>query len=57
MVKLESPRQGLRVPPGNWLTVFGASSDAAVLVLASHVYAESDYLRDYDAFLAFKGLR
>ena len=32
----------------------GFSSGAVCLVLTSHPYDESDYIRDYDQFLEFK---
>lgn len=33
--------------------MFDFSSDAVLMVLASELYDESDYIRDYDEFLAF----
>jgi acetyltransferase-like isoleucine patch superfamily enzyme/dTDP-4-dehydrorhamnose 3,5-epimerase-like enzyme len=50
--RLDSPRVGLHVPPGVWATQYNYSSDGALLVLASAPYDASDYIRDYDEFLA-----
>ena len=33
--------------------MFDFSPDAVLLVLASELYDESDYIRDYDEFLQF----
>ena len=35
-----------------WCSQCRYSSDAMLLVLASHVYDAHDYIRDYDEFLA-----
>lgn len=50
-VILDQPHQGLYVGPGVWHEMFDFSPDAVLLVLASQVYQESDYLRDYGEFL------
>lgn len=36
-----------------WREMFDFSSDAVLLVLASELYDESDYIRNYDDFLEF----
>ena len=36
-----------------WREMFDFSSDAVLMVLASELYDESDYIRDYDEFLEF----
>jgi dTDP-4-dehydrorhamnose 3,5-epimerase-like enzyme len=41
---------GLYVPPMIWREMDNFSSGSVGLVLASHVYDESDYYRDHDAF-------
>ena len=33
--------------------MFDFSSDAVLLVLASELYDETDYIRDYDEFIKF----
>jgi UDP-2-acetamido-3-amino-2,3-dideoxy-glucuronate N-acetyltransferase len=50
--RLDSPQLGLHIPPGVWATQYGYSSDATLLVLASDHYDSTDYIRDYDDFLA-----
>ena len=50
-ILLEKPYEGLYVPPGMWREMFDFSKDAVLMVLASEVYDESDYIRDYDEFL------
>jgi len=47
--RLEDPGVGLYVPPCAWHTM-QYSHTAVQLVLASRLYAEDDYIRDYDAF-------
>ena len=49
---LDSPDVGLYLPPLIWGIQTGHSPDCLMLVLASEVYDEADYLRNYDAFMA-----
>jgi hypothetical protein len=51
---LNRPYQGLLVVPGIWRTLDDFSSGAVCLVLASHGYAEEDYIRDYNEFVKYK---
>ncbi len=51
---LNQPFRGLHIPPGIWASEVNFSSGAICLVLASHKYDESDYLRVYKEFLEFK---
>lgn len=51
---LNHPYQGLLVVPGIWRTLDDFSSGAVCLVLASHLYSEEDYLRDYQDFINYK---
>ena len=53
VVPLNSPSEGLYVGPGMWREMFDFSPDAVLLVLASELYNESDYIRDYDGFLEY----
>ena len=50
-VQLNQPYRGLHIPPGIWASEINFSSGAICLVLASHEYDESDYIRDYEEFL------
>ena len=49
--RLDHPTIGVHVPPMVWATQFKHTSDAMLLVLASHRYDPGDYIRDYADFL------
>lgn len=51
---LNKPNIGLHLPKGIWRELENFSSGAVCLVLASDVFEESDYIRDYDVFLNSK---
>lgn len=51
---LNRPYQGLLVVPGIWRDLDDFSSGSVCMVLASHVYDEEDYIRDYEEFLEYK---
>lgn len=51
---LNRPYQGLYIVPGIWRTLDDFSSGAVCLVLASAKYKETDYIRDYPKFKAYK---
>ena len=53
-VVLNRPYYGLHIPPGIWAAEKGFSSGAICLVLASHLYDEKDYIRNYNNFLKSK---
>ena len=53
-VLLNRPFYGLHIPPGIWAAEQGFSSGSICLVLASHVYDENDYIRDYQEFVKYK---
>ena len=53
--RLDWPNKGLLVEGMVWHTMEEFSKDAVLLVLASEQYDESDYIRDYDAFLKESG--
>lgn len=48
---LNHPWQGLLIQPNTWRTLEDFSSGAVCLCLASDVYKEDDYIRDYEEFL------
>jgi acetyltransferase-like isoleucine patch superfamily enzyme len=50
-VLLDSPNLGVYLPPGVWSVQYKHSSDAILLVFASHFYDPADYIRDYSEFL------
>jgi len=51
---LNQPFMGLHIPPGIWAQEQNFSSGSICLVLASHLYDESDYIRDYDEYLKYR---
>jgi dTDP-4-dehydrorhamnose 3,5-epimerase-like enzyme len=52
-VSLERPYEGLYVANNMWREMYNFSEDAVLLVLASEMYQEEDYIRDYEEFLAW----
>lgn len=52
-VYLEKPYEGLYVPNNMWREMYDFSPDAVLMCLASEVYNEDDYIRDYQQFLDF----
>jgi dTDP-4-dehydrorhamnose 3,5-epimerase-like enzyme len=53
-VLLNRPDLGLHVPPMVWTTEYEYSADAVLLVLASELYREADYIRDLNEYLALR---
>lgn len=49
---LNRSHYGLYVTPLTWREIDNFSSSSVCLVLASAVYSESDYYRDYESFLS-----
>jgi hypothetical protein len=50
-VHLNRSYMGLYLPPMTWRELDNFSSGSVCMVLASEVYAESDYLRDYSEYM------
>lgn len=50
-VTLNKPDKGLLIKKNTWREIENFSSGAVCLVLASAVYDEEDYIRDFDDFL------
>nr|WP_315141672.1 FdtA/QdtA family cupin domain-containing protein [uncultured Flavobacterium sp.] len=51
---LNKPNLGLHITNGIWRELQNFSSGAVCLVVASDVFDESDYIRDYDEFFKLK---
>jgi hypothetical protein len=51
-IHLNRPWKGLHIPPMIWASEVNFDPGSVCLVLASEVYDESDYIRDYAEFLA-----
>lgn len=54
-VHLNRPWTGLHVPPMIWASEVNFDAGSVCLVLASDLYDEADYIRDYDDFLRAVG--
>jgi hypothetical protein len=54
-VVLSRPDRGLYIPPLTWGSQYQFSSDAVLLVLASHEYDDKDYIREYGLFVSVVG--
>ena len=52
-IQLDSPKFGLLIPNGVWGIQYKFSKDAVLLVYASEIYNEFDYIREYDAFIEY----
>lgn len=52
-VLLDSPNKGLFIESAVWREMFDFSNDAVLMVLASELYDESDYIRNYDDFIEY----
>jgi dTDP-4-dehydrorhamnose 3,5-epimerase-like enzyme len=47
---LNRPHYGLYIPPGLWREIDNFSSNSVLLALASDIYIEKDYIRDFEVF-------
>jgi dTDP-4-dehydrorhamnose 3,5-epimerase-like enzyme len=52
-VLLDKPNKGLIIESNIWREMFDFSEDAVLMVVASELYDESDYIRNYDDFIAY----
>ena len=52
-ITLNRANKGVLKPPGLWRTMHNFTTGTVVLALASHLYEEEDYIRDYDEFLEY----
>lgn len=52
---LDDPAQGLLIESCIWREMYDFSEDCVLMVLANHLYDESDYIRNYDVFLNHYG--
>ena len=53
-ITLNKPNKGLLIKPGIWRSLENFSSGSVCLVIASEVFDEEDYIRDYQEFVLFK---
>ena len=54
VITLNKPNFGLLIPKGIWRELQNFSSGSVCLVLASEVFDEADYIRDFENFKLFK---
>lgn len=54
IITLNRPNVGLLISTGVWRELQNFSSGSVCLVLASAVFEEEDYIRDFDEFVSFK---
>lgn len=50
VVELSDPSEGLYIGPHVWREMFDFSPGSTLLVLASDIYNESDYIRDFNEY-------
>ncbi len=53
-VKLDNPQKALYFNKGVWCELSNFAEDTIILALSSHIYYESEYIRNYDDFLKSK---
>lgn len=53
IITLNKPYEGLLINPGIWRELQNFSSGSVCLVVASEVYLEDDYIRDFDEFVNY----
>jgi dTDP-4-dehydrorhamnose 3,5-epimerase-like enzyme len=53
-ITLNKPNKGLLIPTEIWRELENFSSGAVCLVLASDIFDEDDYIRDFDMFKEYK---
>jgi hypothetical protein len=54
IVTLNKPFEGLLINQGIWRELNNFSSGSVCLVIASAVFDEDDYIRDFDEFVVYK---
>lgn len=52
VIELNQPGMGLYLPAMVWKDMYDFSADSVLLVMASRHYDETEYIRDYDAYIA-----
>ena len=52
-ITLDKPYEGLFITSNIWREMYDFSEDAVLMVLASELYDESDYIRNYDEFIKY----
>jgi dTDP-4-dehydrorhamnose 3,5-epimerase-like enzyme len=55
IMKLENRNEGIHLKKLIWHEMFNFSADCVLMVLASDLYCEEDYIRKYEEFLNYIG--
>lgn len=53
IIVLNSPNKGLYIEADMWREMYDFTEDAVLMVVASELYDEADYIRNYDEFLTY----
>jgi len=56
IIHLNRASSGVYIQPGIWASEINFSSGSVCLVLASHLFEESDYIRDYSTYKKYKNV-
>jgi len=56
IIHLNRPWKGLHIPPMVWAAEVNFDPGSVCLVLASDVYSEADYIRDYEEYCSLRGV-
>jgi oxalate decarboxylase/phosphoglucose isomerase-like protein (cupin superfamily) len=57
IITLNKPYEGLLINSGIWRELQNFSSGSVCLVVASEVYIEDDYIRDFEEFIAYSNYK
>ena len=57
IVELNDPSKGIYISNNIWREMFDFSKGAVLMAIASDYYNESDYIRNYDEFLKYVGVK
>lgn len=52
-IRLDKPYEGLYIANNVWREMYDFTEDAVLMVLASELYDESDYVRNYQEFMDY----
>ena len=57
VITLDSPNKALYISNNMWREMYDFSKGCVLMALASEPYNEKDYIRDYDDFLEYIGVK
>ena len=53
IIELDKPYEGIYINHNIWREMYDFSQDAVLMVLASELYDEEDYIREYSTFIEY----